>query len=133
MLLGVTVSPAEAAHTASHAPDLDLTHLQLDVRDLDRSERFYRDALGMPVERRETSLAIRRPGYLLVISAGVPSAAGSFHFGFRVPSAPDVDTWFGSLRGADVTIVSEPKEANGVHVGRISDPDGYPIEISCDL
>ena len=112
--------------------ELRLTHLNLDVRDLDASERFYRDVLALPVERRATSLAVRRPGYLLVLGAGEPVMGGAFHFGFRVGSSDDVDAWFARLRAAGVTILVEPNDAGAVYVGRVADPDGYPIEIYAD-
>ncbi len=106
-----------------------LMHLNLDVRDLDVSERFYRDVLGMPIERREASLAIRQPGFFLVLARGEPKMGGSFHFGFRVATKPDVDAWFARLRDAGVPIVNEPASAGTVYVGRVCDPDGYGIEI----
>jgi catechol-2,3-dioxygenase len=113
--------------------DLDLTHLHLDVRELERSERFYRDVLGLPVDRRDTSLIVRRPGFLMVLNAGEPSVAGTFHFGFRVATPGDVDEWFTRFATTGVSIVKAPNAANGVYVGRIADPDGYPIEVYCDL
>lgn len=115
------------------AAELDLTHLNLDVGDLGRSERFYRDVLLLPVDRRESSLIVRKPGFLMVLNAGEPSLSGTFHFGFRVATPGDVETWFGRFAAAGIPIVKAPDAANGVYVGRIADPDGYPIEIYCDL
>jgi catechol-2,3-dioxygenase len=111
---------------------LDLTHLNLDVRDLDVSERFYRDVLGLAVERGETKIVAREPGFLIVLNAGEPKMGGTFHFGFRVESRGEVDEWFARIRDR-ATIVSAPQDAGAVYVGRIADPDGYPIEIYCDL
>jgi catechol 2,3-dioxygenase-like lactoylglutathione lyase family enzyme len=113
--------------------ELDLSHLHVDVRDLARSERFYSDVLGLPVDRRESSLIVRKPGFLMVLNSGEPSVAGTFHFGFRVATPGDVDAWFARFAVAGVPIVKAPNAANGVYVGRIADPDGYPIEIYCDL
>jgi catechol-2,3-dioxygenase len=109
--------------------ELSVTHLNLDVSDLTVSERFYRDELGLPVERRPASLALRTPAFLLVLAQGTPQLGGSFHFGFRVPVRSDVDVWFERFRERGVTVVEAPAERAGVYVGRICDPDGYHIEI----
>jgi catechol-2,3-dioxygenase len=109
--------------------ELSVTHLNLDVADLTASERFYRDELGLPVERRPASLALRTPAFLLVLAQGTPQLGGNFHFGFRVPARSDVDAWFRHFRERAVTVVEAPVERAGVYVGRICDPDGYPIEI----
>lgn len=111
---------------------LDLTHLNLDVRDLDVSERFYRDVLGLPVERDGSKLIAREPGFLIVLNSGEPAMGGTFHFGFRLDSPAEVDAWFARARDR-ATIVREPRAANRVYVGRIADPDGYAIEIYADL
>jgi catechol-2,3-dioxygenase len=111
---------------------LDLAHLNLDVRDLDVSERFYRDVLDLPIERSGSKLIAREPGFLIVLNCGEPAMGGTFHFGFRVDSPAEVDAWFARVRDR-APVVREPKAANGVYVGRISDPDGYGIEIYCDL
>ncbi len=108
---------------------LAVTHLNLDVADLAVSERFYRDALCLPAERRSASVAIRTPAFLLVLAQGMPQVGGSFHFGFRVAARSDVDAWFARFHEHAVTIVETPVERGDVYVGRVRDPDGYPIEI----
>jgi catechol 2,3-dioxygenase-like lactoylglutathione lyase family enzyme len=108
---------------------LSVTHLNLDVADLTVSERFYRDELCLPVERRPASLAIRTPAFLLVLAQGRPQAGGSFHFGFRVAAPADVDAWFDRFRQRGVSIVESPVERGDVYVGRLRDPDDYPIEV----
>ncbi len=111
---------------------LDLTHLQLDVRDFDRSERFYRDVLGLPAVRFDDAIVIRDPGFLIVLKHGEPAVGGTFHFGFRLATAGEVDAWFAAADPA-VTVLKSPATKNGVHVGRIADPDGYGIEIYADV
>ncbi|MBD5655149.1 MAG: VOC family protein [Candidatus Eremiobacteraeota bacterium] len=119
--------------TTSAPAALALTHLNLDVRDLDVSERFYRDGLGLPVERRETSLRVCTAEYLLVLNVGEPAVGGTFHFGFRVPTRDDVDAWAAHLRVANVRLLVEPHETGPVYVARIADPDAYEIEIYAEL
>lgn len=112
---------------------LALTHLNLDVRDLARSERFYRDVLELSVERRATSLRVCDANALLVLNEGPPQVGGTFHFGFRVPTREDVNAWISRLRAARIPILIEPAVAGAVYVGRIADPDGYEIEIYAEL
>jgi catechol 2,3-dioxygenase-like lactoylglutathione lyase family enzyme len=113
--------------------ELRLTHLNLDARDLDASARFYGDILGLPVSRRDGTLRVEHPQYLLVLNAGEPTIGGTFHFGFRVEGAAEVDAWIGRLRSEHVPILVEPKYVGSVYVARVADPDGYEIEIYADL
>jgi catechol 2,3-dioxygenase-like lactoylglutathione lyase family enzyme len=66
---------------------------------------------------------------LLVLAQGTAQVGGSFHFGFRVAARTDVDAWFARFREHGVTIVETPVDRGDVYVGRVRDPDGYPIEI----
>jgi metallothiol transferase len=108
---------------------LTLAHLQLDVTDLARSEQFYRDVLMLPVTRRGDTLQVRHGGTLLVLAAGDADLRGTLHFGFRVAVDADVDAWFARLRDRGVPIVEGPTDRGAVYVGRLLDPDGYPVEI----
>jgi len=111
-----------------------ITHLNLDVADLERSERFYGSDLGLPVSRETAAtLRVRTSTFLLVLAPGTPQMGGSFHFGFRVASRQDVDDWFARFEERAVRIVELPLQRGSVYVGRITDPDGYPIEIYCEL
>ncbi len=112
---------------------LALTHLNLDVADLDAAERFYRNALDLPVERTASALRVCTPSYLLVLNAGVPQVGGTFHFGFRVAGREAVDAWIERLRGAGVPVLVEPHHAGAVYVARVTDPDGYEIEVYADV
>jgi catechol 2,3-dioxygenase-like lactoylglutathione lyase family enzyme len=110
-----------------------MTHLNLDARDLDASSRFYGELLGLPVIRRDGTLRVEHPSYLLVLNSGEPNVGGTFHFGFRVTLASDVDHWIERLRSHGVPIIVEPKHVGAVYVARLRDPDGYEIEIYADL
>ncbi len=113
--------------------ELRMTHLNLDARDLDASSRFYGELLGLPVVRRDGTVRVEHPDYLLVLNAGEPKVGGTFHFGFRVAGADDVDAWIARLRDHAVPILVEPKNAGSVYVARVGDPDGYGIEIYADV
>jgi catechol 2,3-dioxygenase-like lactoylglutathione lyase family enzyme len=113
--------------------ELRMTHLNLDARDLETSAQFYGEFLGLPAIRRDDTLRVEHPSYLLVLNAGEPKVGGTFHFGFRVAGAGDVDAWIERLRSHNVPIIVEPKHAGPVYVARVADPDGYEIEIYADL
>jgi hypothetical protein len=46
-----------------------------------------------------------------------------------VASDADVDAWFVYLRTLDVPIVEPPVDRGAVYVGRVLDPDRYPVEM----
>lgn len=119
------VSPTRAA--------LSLTHLNFDVADLDASERFYRDELCLPITRNSAALRLRTPNFLLVLAHGTPRIGGDFYFGFRVASTADVDGWFARFAERNVPIIEQPVQRGAVYVGRVTDPDGYIIEVYCDI
>jgi catechol 2,3-dioxygenase-like lactoylglutathione lyase family enzyme len=104
-------------------------HLNLDVADLARATDFYATHFDLPVERGEKQTTIRWPSFLLVLTPGVPRTSANFHFGFRVETTAEVDTWFARLRERGVTIVAEPKRQGATYVGRIADPDAHIVEI----
>jgi catechol 2,3-dioxygenase-like lactoylglutathione lyase family enzyme len=104
-------------------------HLSLGVSDLDASERFYRDVLGLPAERVGEQTEVRFPDFLLVLTSNPPAARGKFHFGFRVESAAEVDRWARRLRDCGAGNVSGPSGDDGDRKVIFIDPDGYQIEI----
>ena len=106
-----------------------LAHLNLDVADLARSTDFYATHFDLPVERAETQTTIRWPSFLLVLTPGEPRTSANFHFGFRVETTAEVDTWFARLRERGVPIVAEPERKGTTYVGRIADPDSHIVEI----
>jgi len=121
-----------------------IDHITLVVKDLDRSERFYRDVLGME--------SIDRPGFgfpglwfqagptqihMNVESeeagrAGLPLCDGTstsrgFHFAFEVD---DCDAAADVLREQGIEIVVGPKtRPDGPRQLYIYDPDGHLVEL----
>lgn len=117
-----------------------LGHVVLRVRDLERSEPFYADVLGLRVTGRI-------PGRMLFLSAGEdshdlallqvgaaapgpdPSRVGLYHFAYQVDSREELRQWYHRLQEKGVTIVGSAD--HGVSQGiYFLDPDGIEIELT---
>ena len=128
----------------------ELGHVVLYVRDLDRSVRFYRDALGWRQIFAEETQAIGLPAAmfsggrthheLLLIEVG-PDAApippgrrvGLYHFGLKVGDRDeDLVAMLRKLEGAGVT-VGGSADHGMTHSLYIADPDGNEIELYIDV
>jgi lactoylglutathione lyase len=116
-----------AMSTAAEPLVRGLNVVYLYVSDLDRSLRFYRDLLGIPLEGdqdwQEASLggtrfalhrAHERPGEL---------SSGSIHVNLEVA---DVDQAAVRLRAAGVETAEAMREEWGVAL-EVRDPDGYRL------
>lgn len=108
---------------------LRITHLSLGVSDLAETGRFYRDVLGLPVEKDGDDLCVRWPDLAITFTENPPSARGKFHFGFRVASPQEVDEWAERLRGKNVRVLGAPNTQDGERKFYFLDPDQYEIEI----
>ncbi len=117
-----------------------LSHIQLTVRDLDRSIRFYRQLLGMKELRRgATSVMLRTPGSQEIItlnadpqgSADAGRMGGVAHIGFRLREPHDMAAVLAEIASAGGTPSqhgsrgAENKELYAFG----ADPDGYEIEL----
>jgi lactoylglutathione lyase len=112
-------------------------HAKLDVHDLPRSERFYRDLLGLAEIVRyqipggtilQLSPTGRSPGVELWYEAGRTLAPPSdCHIAFDVD---DTRSAVERLRAAGVPIHTEPFEVGHEIIAFIRDPDGYLIELN---
>ena len=111
---------------------LRISHLSLGVNDLDEAQRFYGDLLGLPTTREGEQVSVRWPDFLLVLTLRPPSDRAKFHFGFRVASAAEVDTWAQRLRAGGAEIISGPSTNDGLRRLFFLDPDGYEVEISTE-
>lgn len=111
-----------------------LTHLNLEVRDVNASLRFYQEMFGVKEYfRDENSVQVTGPGPHDVIAfvrsdqAGI--AGGISHFGFRLQQAADIEQAITTARAVGATIVKSGEFAPGFPYLYVLDPDGYEIEI----
>jgi catechol 2,3-dioxygenase-like lactoylglutathione lyase family enzyme len=112
--------------------------IALMVSDLERSERFYRDALGMRVlmripDRNVTMIVDEGNDHFLGLwrPTAHDSAAGREHGKVHFTMAIDVadgDAWYEHLRTQGVDAVKRVKENGDVHLD-FADPDGHPLEL----
>ena len=115
-------------------------NVALDVSDLQRSEQFYQDVLGLQVVARIETDRVR------AIIVGTPGIGSQIEMAVRTdgpdpikPSgiwkvfvfADDAQVLFDAAVAAGATPVAPPKllEAFGIVLAFVEDPDGYLIEI----
>jgi catechol 2,3-dioxygenase-like lactoylglutathione lyase family enzyme len=112
-----------------------LTHINLAVRDLERTLRFYAAVFGVKeYYRDETSIQVQGPGPHDVIAfekdarhAG--KTAGISHFGFRLTRPGDIDAAVTAVEEAGGTLLRRGEFGPGLLFAYVRDPDGYEIEI----
>ena len=121
-------------------------HLSLRVSDLDASEKFYAEVLGMnPVWRNEGEIAFLERGNDDLALIQVPKeevhtfrqrAQGSqslHHFGFRVRTKEAVDRFAQELKDRGIAIDDGPRDhRDGSRSFYFRDPDGNYIQILWD-
>lgn len=123
----------------------ELGHIVLYVRDLERSRRFYRDALGWKeIATMGDAAAVFSSGHthheLLLIEVGADATpipqgrrVGMYHFGLKIGETDD------ELRAAvqDLTDHGVPilgtADHHVTHSLYIADPDGNEIELYIDV
>jgi catechol 2,3-dioxygenase-like lactoylglutathione lyase family enzyme len=117
-----------------------LTHIQLTVRDLERSLAFYTRVFGLKEQFREGGhmVFLNTPGTedLITLNADPrePRRAGDNgginHFGFRLTRLSDMDAAVREVEAAGGTLISRGEHAPGVPFAYVRDPDGYVLELS---
>ena len=109
---------------------LKISHLSLGVSDVDVSERFYHDALGLSTVRDGDEVFVRWPdGFVLVLTPNPPAARSKSHFGFNVAAREEVDVWAVRIKEHGGEIITGPADRDGGRVLFFLDPDNYVIEI----
>ena len=124
-----------------------LGHVVLNVRDLKKSEKFYRSVLGMKVSGRDertrmSFLSFGREHHDIALSelpAGTKRLAGEgvpglHHFSVYVRTAKEVDALAPVLKRKRIPIVSGPEILEVARNRSISflDPDGNRVEVACN-
>ena len=112
-------------------------HLHINVRDMERSVRFYKEAFGLKVgfsdgpklifmvpEGGGHSLAL----HLVGPDEPVGMAGGFQHFGFKL-DVDDHDRVIKQVERAGGKLVSRGKHGGKFPYAYVSDPDGYMIEL----
>lgn len=116
-----------------------LTHIALAVEDPERSLRFYQQVLGVvAVYRGEKFIQAQTPGcFDAIVFERKPGSAGPgggvIHFGFRLRRAEDISEAVASVEQAGGRILSQGEFCPGEPYVFFRDPDGYEIEIWCEL
>lgn len=123
-----------------------LGHVVIQVRNLERSVRFYTEVLNFRVSDNATAGGV----FLTAVgdhhtiglfpsdgeNAEIPSegAVRVHHFAFQVESLDELFEIRTYLRERGVPIVWEGRRAMGGHTSvEFLDPDGYHLELYCDM
>ena len=96
-----------------------LEHIQIPARDPEGLARWYADSFGL----RHDGNKARDDSVLIVFVKGEPvPTRGELHFGLRLPSNQELQTWAAKLDGK----VTAGAEYNAF---RVYDPEGNCIEL----
>ena len=115
-----------------------IRHLALSVSDVERSERFYIDKIGLAgtVTVEDWGVRLRLDdGFMMALIEGDPlpsDVVDRIHFGCQLPDADCVTQLRARLRAAGVPEVDWVEE-EGYSSLKVRDPDGYVVECSWDI
>ena len=97
--------------------------LTLGVSDIDSTEKFYRDVLGVPIVRHGDAVRITFGEFTLVFEHAPPTERAKFELGLRVPDMASLDAI-----AARVGAATYDRDGGG-RAMFVTDPDHYTIEI----
>jgi catechol 2,3-dioxygenase-like lactoylglutathione lyase family enzyme len=112
-----------------------LNHVAIGTRNYDAALAFYRDTLGAKEAFtirnddgtvRLTYLQLSRDTFVELLPVGADQPAGLLHLGIETE---DVAGSVANLRGRGMTVADPTAGVSRARVGRITDPDGVPVEI----
>jgi catechol 2,3-dioxygenase-like lactoylglutathione lyase family enzyme len=114
-----------------------LWHVALQVNELEATERFYTQLLGMRVEWRPdadnvylTSGADNLALHRIAADAAPPEQQRLDHIGFILQRLEQVDEWHAFLKAHGVSIAKEPKtHRDGARSFYCRDPDGNLVQM----
>jgi len=114
-----------------------LNHINLNVRDIKRSLKFYKEAFGLQVDfwQGKAMVFLSSPGardMITLCQAGRKDQvgpAGVSHFGFGLAENGRFDDWIKQVEGAGGKLLSRGEHAPGFPFAYFQDPDGYVIEL----
>ena len=104
----------------------------LKVSDVERSQKFYSEILGLANTTKKPGHALIRLGSDVLILVEKAAGTSKFHFGFRLKDASQVDEWKKWLSSKGVPIYEDITEMDHPRSFKVRDPDGYLIEISSE-
>lgn len=118
-----------------------VVHFTIPVSDLDRSEAFYRDLLGLRTLQRVDAIGMvfmaAGEDHVILAKSKTPIEPNpgddrEVHHAFRV-APEDYDASIAELRDAGVELIDEEDRQTGIFIGRqayFHDPDRNVLEIS---
>src|SRR5438067_1218269 len=123
-----------------------VSHVVLNVADVERSIKFYTEILGFKLsDRNDRGMAFLRNGTDHHTIAFAPAPAGATlapsdqyvtlnHVALEVDSVEELFKAREFLREQGIKIHFEGRRGPGSNIGiEFQDPDGYNIELACDM
>ena len=130
-----------AAETRTYAIQ-SLGHVVLRVRNIERSEPFYRDVLGLQVREKHPGRAIfftcgQQHHDLAIFQVGDDAAppedhrVGMYHVALKLPDFDQLKALYANAKasGANVAGMNWHQGSKSVY---LKDPDGLEIEVYCE-
>jgi catechol 2,3-dioxygenase-like lactoylglutathione lyase family enzyme len=115
-----------------------IRHLGLTVRDPQRSADFYRATVGLDAVAHDEAWGVRLlcpDGFMIALIRGEPlptDVVGRVHFGSAVLGPEHARDVREQLRVAGVRELEWEDSASYIGI-KFEDPDGYVVELYCDI